>query len=103
MMQKQKIYDCKRVIKGIDKKYRLVEVYRDIALYEEITPSGYPVSQSWILINQHLYIFVASYNNICKEELLDAIDNYKDCDKFGFTGFMKLHGFVVHPNGKDTL
>ena len=102
-MQKQKVHDYKRVIKGVDKKYRLIEVYRDIALYEEITPSGYSVSQSWILINQHLYIFVGSFNNMCKEELLDAIDNYKDCGEFGFTGFMRLHGFEVHPNGKDTL
>ena len=93
----------RRIIRNGDTKYRLVEDYRDVGLYEEVTPSGYVLSQSWLIVYQHLYIIVDSYNNMCKEELLDAIDNRKDSDEFGFKGFMRLQGFVVHPNGKDTL
>ncbi len=102
-MQKQKEHTYRRMIVGKNVKFRLNEVYKDIAIYEEICPTGYVVSQSWLLVNQHLYIFVQSYNNMCKEELLDAIDNYKDCGEFGFKGFMRITGFTVHPNGKDTL
>ena len=93
----------KRVIVGTDVKYRLIETYRDIGVYEEISPSGCCISQSWLLVDQHLYIFIDSYNHMCKEELLDAIDERKDNRWFGFKGFMRLQGFVVHPNGKDTL
>lgn len=102
-MAKEKAYAYKRMIVGKDVKYRLNEVYRNIAIYEEVTPSGYVKSQSWLLVNQRLHIFVQSYNNMCKEELLDAIDMYKEHGTFEFTGFMKLTGFIVHPNGEDTL
>lgn len=102
-MQKQKDHTYKRMIVGDTAKYRLIDVYKDIAIYEEVTPLGYVLHQSWLMVNQHLHIFIPSYNNMCKEELLDAIDDYKDCGKFGFTGFMRLQGFIIHPNGKDTL
>lgn len=102
-MQEQKAHAYRRMIVGKNVKYRLIEVYRGIALYEEVTPSGYVKSQSWLLVNQHLHIFVQSYNNMCKEELLDSIDMYREQGTFEFKGFMRLSGFTVHPNGEDTL
>lgn len=92
-----------RIIKDKNVKYRLRETYRDIGIYEEISPNGYRYNQSWMLLEQHLHIFIDSFNNMCYEEILDSIDLRKDTKHYDFRGFMRIQGFIVHPNGDDTL
>lgn len=71
------------------KKYILQEEYEGFGIYKEKCPSGYYVSQSWLIANDKVGIICESYNNFCKEELLDMIDNYNEKKKFGVKGFHK--------------
>ena len=84
---------------GSDDKYVLRDEYNGFGIYQEKTPSGYFVSQSWLLKNDNVTIMCESYNNKCKEELLDAIDSYKNRRRFGFKAFYRNGCYVVHPNG----
>ena len=84
-------------------KFGLREEYNGFGLYQEITPTGFYVSQSWLLVNGNTgkRLQVESYNNVCKEELLDMIDNFNDCGKFGVTAHYGGENlFVMHPCSK---
>ena len=71
-----------------NKKYVLREEYGGFGIYQEKCPAGYFVCQSWLVYNGNIGYISESYNNRCKEELLDSIDKYNETGKFGLHGFM---------------
>lgn len=99
----------KRVIKIIgaydeEVKYALREEYKNFGIYQHLTPTGYLVHQDWLITNGKLNVFIKSFNNYCKEEVLDAIDNYDEIKKFGLRVIVKdSDTYVVHPSGKTNI
>lgn len=87
-----------------NKKYILRDEYEGFGIYLEKTPSGFFVHQSWLVYNGKIGFICESYNNYCKEELLDYIDTYNETGKFGLHGFMAKREdniFGVHPNNRN--
>ena len=70
------------------KKYILQQEYEGFGVYKEKCPAGLYVHQSWLIADEKnsVILVVDSFNNCCKEELLDMIDSYKQNKKFGITG-----------------
>ena len=86
------------------KKYVLVKEYEGFGLYEEVCPAGWHVHQSWAIANDKNVVICESYNNCCKDEMLDMIDNYNQSGKFNIKAFTRRNlenrkVFVVHPRG----
>ena len=69
---------CRVILARNAKKYVLTQEYEGFGIYEEVCPSGFHVHQSWLIANDKNALVCESYNNFCKEELLDMIDNYKE-------------------------
>ena len=89
------------------KKYALSQEYENFGIYEEVCPSGWHVHQSWLIANDKVALVCQSYNNFCKEELLDMIDHYNEKKSFGIKGFHKgfysdLSVFIAH-HGYKTI
>lgn len=95
----------KRVIRiinvyGTDDKYVLRDEYDGFGIYQEMTPNGYFVHQDWLISNnKNAEIVIKSYNNLCKEELLDIIDNYNKTNKFGVKAVVSCGSLCMHPCG----
>lgn len=96
----------KRIIKignvyGTDNKYVLVSEYKKFGIYQRKTPNGFLVHQDWLISdNENVELIIESYNNICKEELLDIIDNYNETGKFGVKVVEHCNSLHMHPSGK---
>jgi len=96
----------KRIIKikntyGTEDKYILREEYEGFGIYGEMTLSGLFVHQSWLISNnEKAELVIESYNNLCKEEVLDIIDHYNDAGKFGVKAVMHCGSLYMHPSGK---
>ena len=95
----------KRLIKienvyGTNNKYVLTDEYEGFGIYEEKSPSGFFVHQSWLISNnENAELVIKSYNNLCKEEVLDIIDNYNKTSKFGVKAVMHCNSFHMHNGG----
>ncbi len=90
------------------KKYVLVQEYEGFGIYEEVSPNGYRISQSWLVANDKVALQCGSFNDFIKEELLDMIDNYNEKGVFGTKGshqgnFNGLDIYLAHPNHKDIV
>lgn len=96
----------KRIIKiknvyGTENKYVLVSEYNNFGIYEEKTPSGYFKHQSWLISNNRdAELVIQSYNRLCKEEVLDIIDNYNETNKFCIKAVMHCGSLHMHSNGR---
>lgn len=96
----------KRVIKienvyGTDDKYILSKEYEGFGIYQEMTPNGYFVHQSWLISNnKNAELVIKSYNNLCKAELLDMIDNYNTTNKFGVKAVKHCDSLCMHSCGE---
>ena len=103
----------KRVVKVTDslneRKYILKEEYGGFGIYEEKTPTGFFVHQSWLIRFESpitVYnIVIQSYNSLCKEELYDIIDNYNEKGEFGIKVLDDRWGNdeptrYMHPSGR---
>lgn len=89
---------------GTEDKYVLRDEYNGFGFYQEKCPTGYFVNQSYLIANEKIKIICESYNNMCKEELLDAIDNYTNTGKFELKVFSYGVGFYrIHPSGKVNI
>ena len=66
-----------------DGKFNLREIYGGFGIYQEITPSGYPVSQHYAFTNGDITVESESYmhNNI--EDIMFIIDTYIESGKLG--------------------
>lgn len=85
-------------------KYILKEEYSGFGIYQEKTPTGYYMSQSYLITDTNLTIVCQSYNRICLDELKDAIDHYRKTKRFGFRAMNRgEHLYFVHPNGKQSI
>lgn len=86
---------------GTEDKFVLREEYEGFGIYQEKVPTGYFVSQSWLISNNNnAELVIESYNSLCKEELLDIIDNYKATRRFGVKALMHCGSLHMHPAGK---
>ena len=86
---------------GTTNKYVLREEYEGFGIYQHKTPSGYFTHQSWLISNnENAELVVESYNNICKEELLDMIDSYNEKGKFGVKAVIHCGALHMHHSGK---
>lgn len=86
---------------GTNDKYILKEEYNGFGVYQEKAPSGFFIHQSWLISNNDkAELVIQSYNNLCKEELLDIIDNYNDTNKFGVKALMYCDSLHMHHSGK---
>ena len=86
---------------GTGDKYVLRDEYEGFGIYQEKCPTGYFVSQSWLISNNdNAELVVESYNNMCKEELLDIIDNYNETHKFGVKAVMHCGALHMHNGGR---
>ena len=96
----------KRIIKvnngcGDKDKYVLTEEYNGFGIYQEKTPNGFFVHQSWLISNDKgAELVINSYNRLCKEEVLDIIDNYNKTYRFGVKAVKYCGAVCMHPNGK---
>lgn len=77
-------------------KYILIKEYGGFGIYQEKCPSGYFVSQSWLVHNGSIGFICESYNNYCEEELLDVIDHYNEHYSFGLHGFLADKEQVIY-------
>ena len=80
-------------------KYILQKEYGGFGVYQRMTPSGYYVHQDWLISNGDIIIICASYNNLCEEELYDAIDSYNESKQFNLKVLRQAYGCYVHPSG----
>ena len=86
---------------GTSDKYVLRDEYEGFGIYEEKTPSGYFVHQNWLISNNdNAELVIESYNNLCKEEVLDIIDAYNEKHRFGVKAVMHCEALHMHPCGK---
>ena len=86
---------------GTTDKYVLRDEYEGFGIYKEKTPSGFFVHQSWLISNnENAELVIESYNNLCKEELLDIIDNYNATHRFGVKAVMHCGALHMHDCGK---
>ena len=84
-----------------NRKYILKDEYKGFGIYEHMTPSGFYVHQEYAITNENITVQIQSYNNQCKEELLDMIDNYNENGKFGIKAMEHDNNlYVMHPSGK---
>ena len=96
----------KRLVKLSDDRlgnkmlYVLKEEYQGFGLYQRKSTNGYLIHQDYMITNDNITIQCQSYNEIIKEELLDAIDNYNNNGNFELKVFKRSENlYYVHPNG----
>ena len=90
------------------KKYLLIKEYDGFGIYQEVSPNGYRISQSWLIANDKVALQCGSFNDFIIEELLDMIDNYNERGVFGTRckhegNFNGLDIYSAHPNHKDIV
>ena len=96
----------KRVIQiknvyGTEDKYVFKEECNGFGIYQEKTPNGYFASQSWLISNnENAELVIESYNNLCKEEVLDIIDSYNETNRFGVKALIHCGSLHMHDGGR---
>lgn len=80
-------------------KYIKRDEYKGWGIYEMKCPSGYYVHQEWLISDGKIKVVIQSYNNYCKEELLNIIDWYIEDGKMGIKAFCKGDFYIVHQSG----
>lgn len=69
---------------GTNDKYVLSAEHDGFGTYEEQTPSGATIHQSWLVSNNNgTEVVIKSFNHMCEEEVLDIIDFYNEMGIFG--------------------
>lgn len=101
----------KRVIKVQmpmqENKYVLSQEYNGFGIYQEMSPNGYKVHQSWLIHRDNNIgsdIVIQSYNNVCYDELLDMIDSFLESGEFCITALKSKYDdkvLIMHPSGDD--
>ena len=88
-------------IYGTNDKYVLRNEYNGFGIYQEKTPNGYFVHQSWLISNnENAELVINSYNGLCNEEVLDMIDNYNETKKFGVKAVLHCGSLHLHDCGE---
>ena len=88
---------------GTTYKYVLQEEYEGFGIYQHKTPTGFLVHQDWLISNnENAELVIESYNNVCKEDLLDMIDNYNKNGKFGVKAVTHCGSLHMHNSGSLT-
>lgn len=101
----EKAVAMKKIVKikntyGSEDKYLLIDNHNGFGIYQEKTPSGCFVHQSWLITNGNTLLVIESYNDICKEELEELIDSYNRKGKFGVKAVMHCGSLHMHIGGK---
>lgn len=86
---------------GTGDKFVLRDEYEGFGIYQEKVPTGYFVNQSWLISNNKgAELVIESFNSLCKEEVLDLIDNYNETRRFGVKALMHCGSLHMHNGGK---
>ena len=86
-----------------EEKFRLVDEYEGIGIYQKVTPNGYYLSQTFgFKVGNNFYVSYSFMNND-KEDIFDYIDNYNNTGVFGFKCFNKGSYYCLHRNGNIYL
>lgn len=86
---------------GTNDKYVLRDEYNGFGIYQRKTPSGFFVNQTWLISdNKNAELVIDSYNNLCKEEVLDIIDNFNQTNKFGVKAVIYCGSLHMHNSGR---
>lgn len=85
---------------GTGDKFVLRDEYKGFGIYQEKVPTGYFVNQSWLISNNEgVELVIESFNSLCKEEVLDIIDNYNETHRFGVKAVMHCGSLHMHDCG----
>lgn len=82
-----------------DNKYYFKEEYAGFGIYQRRCPSGYYVSQDYLITNGNITIVSQSYNNLNIEDLMDAIDEYNETGKFNLKAINRGSHYILHSIG----
>ena len=86
---------------GTNDKYVLTKEYEGFGIYQEKTPNGFFVHQSWLISNnEDAELVIESFNNLCKEEVLDIIDSYNETNRFGVKAVRHCGSLHMHDCGR---
>ena len=85
-------------------KYVLKDEYMGFGIYQEMSPNGYMVRQSWLIHKKVGVgdIVIQSYNNVCYDEILDMIDSFVESDEFCIKVLKSNYDenvLIMHPSG----
>lgn len=96
---------------GNKNKFILKNEYENFGIYNEMTPSGYFVHQSYLITDDKITVVVYSFNNMCYDEILVMIDSIiesrKQHTKANYKAVWKYdkeigkYIYILHPNGDD--
>lgn len=84
---------------GEDEKWVLIKEYDGFGIYQRKCPTGYFVHQEYLITNSDITVIAYSFMNLCKDELLDAIDRFNETCMFGFKGFNRGDAYIIHRQG----
>ena len=84
-------------------KYILKEQYNGWGIYNHKTPSGYFVHQDWLITNGEMKVIIQSYNDYCKEEVQNLIDNYVIDKKMDVKAFFEEGFYIIHHGGNMVI
>lgn len=100
-MTKRVIKIPNRVLR--EEKYVFRKEYKNFGIYQRMTPSGFFVSQDYLISNGDITIQCPSFNNMCIDELLDSIDGFNECGVFGLKVFKKDGFYCIHCGGDRNI
>ena len=80
-------------------KFCLIETYRQVPIYEKITPHGYRCSQNYAFVIEGKTFVSYSFTNKNIEDIYDCIDNYYKTGKLKEKAFNKGNYYCLHTNG----
>lgn len=83
-----------------EEKFRLVDEYEGVGIYQLVTPNGYYCHQNYGFKHNDKFFVSYSFMHNDKEDLYDYIDNYNNTGKYGFKAFNKGNYYCIHQNGK---
>ena len=86
-----------------EEKFRLIDEYKGVGIYQEITPYGYRVHQSYGFQHKGKFFVSYSFMNNDIEDIYDYIDNYNHTGKYGFKVMLYPDHYCLHQNGQINM
>ena len=86
-------------------KFVFKKEYEGFGIYQEITPSGYPVSQEYLFTNGKITVISHSYTYNSISDIYDMIDSYNETGKIGQNAIVKYDDtyggtvMIIHNSG----
>lgn len=85
----------------MERNFTLKETYEGFGIYQGNTLNGKPINNDWLITNGNLTVIFYCFMNYNKREVMDAIENYSDINKFGLRVIPYENStYVVHMDGE---